>query len=254
MQKNHSKILIEEIKSNLRRYHELIEKFVDKNQLSAEQKSAIFKSLNPPLVEDIISDFEHNNNVQLPVEYKLFLTEIGNGTGSTWDDAGIGPDLGILKVTFDKRHCFIFDDIITDLENTFQFEEEYNVENWEYLYEKFTNWFDKYTSEFRNELFQLREPTNEEFEEFLAINGENPRNEYYERFEVNGVLPICGIGCGEYYFIVISGNCKGEIWIDFRDNWGGVAPVLDKNGNRQKFDAWYNEWLTLEIEELQNRL
>ncbi len=196
--------MINEIKSKLNLYNELVEIFVKKNTLSSEQREFIFKSLGPPLDHKIVDEFENLNNIKLPVEYKLFLTEVGNGTGSTWDDAGIGPELGILKVTFNNRQCFIFDDTEIDLTKPFQFTEEYNLDNRYYLSKEFTVWLDKYTNEFRNELFQLREPTNEEFKDFIKKNGENPQDKYYENFELNGVLPICGIGCGEYYFIVIT--------------------------------------------------
>lgn len=244
----------EKIKSNLKLYNELAKTFILRHSLSEEQSDFLFKSLNPPIDSKIIDEFEKSNNIQFPIEYKLFLTEIGNGTGNTWESAGMGPDMGILKVLFKNNECFIFNDTEIDLKNPFQFTEEYNLENCEDLAEKFTNWLDNYTKEFRNEVFQLREPTLEEFEGFITKNGENPRKEYYEKFELNGVLPICGIGCGEYYFIVITGKSKGEIWIDYRDNWGGISPVLDKKGNRQRFDSWYHEWLEEEIGELKNKL
>ena len=245
--------MIEKIKSSLKCYNELVEKIVEQKKLSSEQKEIIFKSLEPPIDEKIIDEFEKNNNIEFPIEYKLFLTKIGNGTGKTWDDAGIGPDCGILKITFENNQCFIMGDIEINLQIPFQYIKEYNLDNWEELADKFSNWEENYEDEFKNELSQFREPTDEEYEKFIEINGENPQNEYYKKLETNGILPICGTGCGEYYFIVITGKSKGEIWIDYRDNWGGISPVLDAEGNRQKFDTWYYDWLIKEIEQLKKR-
>lgn len=43
--------------------------------------------LFPPLAESRIAEFEASQNVKLPEDYRLFLTEIGNG--------GAGPDHGM---------------------------------------------------------------------------------------------------------------------------------------------------------------
>lgn len=246
--------MIEKIKIYLNIYQQLIEKFVEKEQLSIQQKDIIFKSLATQIDISVLSEFETLNQVEIPIEYKRFLTEIGNGTGDTWESAGIGPDLGILKVIFHKDQCLILGDILIDLQTPFPFADAYNLENWEELAEQFSQWLEKYNTEFRDKLFQRIEPTTEEFERFIQHHGENPRDQYYENFELNGILPICGIGCGEYYFLVITGPSKGEIWIDSRDLWGGIAPVLDESGSRQKFDSWYFNWLKAEVLYLQNKL
>ncbi|MFD2555156.1 hypothetical protein [Sphingobacterium tabacisoli] len=243
--------MMEEIKSNLNIYRQLIEDFTVKTQLSSDQKSLLFGSLDATIDINVLNRFESESNIEIPKEYKQFLSEVGNGTGDTWENAGIGPGLGILKVSFEDNKCFIFEDTVIDLVQPFEFTGEYNLEKWEALADQFTEWFDRYTQKFRNELLQLREPC---FEEFIKLNGENPRNEYYENFDLNGILPVAGIGCGEYYFLVVTGESRGEIWIDHRDNWGGISPLLDDQGRRYRFDTWFNDWLKEEITHLQQKI
>lgn len=113
--------MIETIKIYLNIYQQLIEKFIEKEQLSIQQKDLIFKSLATQVDIDMLSKFETLNQVEIPIEYKRFLTEIGNGTGDTWESAGIGPDLGILKVIFHKDQCLILGDILIDLQTPFPF-------------------------------------------------------------------------------------------------------------------------------------
>lgn len=92
------------------------------------------------------------------------------------------------------------------------------------------------------------QPSQEAFEKFEKKYGKNPMQTYYEELPDVGTLPICGIGCGSYYILIVTGECAGEIWIDDRDNFGGFSPYLNPEGKREKFEEWYLSWLNEELE------
>ena len=55
--------------------------------------------LNLPLSKNKIAAFEAKNNIQLPAEFKAFLTEVGNG--------GAGPYYGISKLEADQADEYL---------------------------------------------------------------------------------------------------------------------------------------------------
>ena len=52
----------------------------------------------------------------------------------------------------------------------------------------------------------------------------------------NGVLLLGADGCGEYWILVVSGQCRGEVWQLAED---GVQPCAP----RRTFVSWYKYWL-----------
>ncbi len=55
-------------------------------------------TLNAPLTDDIISDFEEKNHITLPNDYRLFLQHVGNG--------GVGPCYGLIELENTLRHIY----------------------------------------------------------------------------------------------------------------------------------------------------
>jgi hypothetical protein len=52
--------------------------------------------LGPPVTEHEVAGFEARHGIALPIEYRAFLTEIGNGGPSEW--GGAGPFWGLLPL------------------------------------------------------------------------------------------------------------------------------------------------------------
>ncbi|MCH5583800.1 SMI1/KNR4 family protein [Shimazuella sp. AN120528] len=55
--------------------------------------------VNQPIPKKEIEKFERSNNIKLPEEFRLFLTEIGNG--------GAGPYYGIIKINPDRSLFYL---------------------------------------------------------------------------------------------------------------------------------------------------
>ena len=68
--------------------------------------------------------------------------------------------------------------------------------------------------------------------------------EYEDSKWTDGMLRICHEGCGTFSNIVITGEEKGNIWIDDRANDGGIYPVNHYAGKKTTtFFEWYINWL-----------
>jgi hypothetical protein len=106
----------------------------------AQKKDAGFKIfgasshkylLNPPISQEVLNAYEAKNNIVLPIEYKQFLTEIGNG--------GAGPYYGIYKLkedAFDEylsKPCHLHP-ILTDEQwaSLTEFSEQDDIDDEEY--------------------------------------------------------------------------------------------------------------------------
>ena len=83
--------------------------------------------------------------------------------------------------------------------------------------------------------------------------------DYYNEKHVFGSIRVCHYGCAIYYFLVVSGVEKGNIWVDDRANDQGIYPLSTENNNRYNFTEWFNEWLNqslikLKINNIENKL
>lgn len=52
--------------------------------------------LNPPIPLEVVQEFERTHNVIIPLAYKLFVTQVGNG-GSSYNGSGAGPFYGLYS-------------------------------------------------------------------------------------------------------------------------------------------------------------
>jgi hypothetical protein len=172
--------------------------------------------VHPPASEAEISAFEKRFGVQLPIEYRDFLTQVGNG--------GAGPGYGIFRLGevddgFRTRRFDLKDDLVGDPSEPFPFTEE---------------WSDLTGS-----------PTDE-----LLTQNENLYWEKVEVFErryfspslVNGAIPICHLGCAIRIQLVVTGPQRGFLWRDGRSEETGLQP-LQFDGRAATFASWYGEWL-----------
>lgn len=76
-------------------------------------------------------------------------------------------------------------------------------------------------------------------DEYLDQNYPTMEDDRYTQ----GSIPICDYGCGSYFLLVISGEERGNIWMDARANDGGIYPCLGSNGKKLNFYEWYFQWL-----------
>lgn len=60
---------------------------------------------------------------------------------------------------------------------------------------------------------------------------------------VPGALYLCHYGCALRFFLVVTGQCYGEVWHDWQADGTGIYPAEDVQGNRLGFLEWYEEWL-----------
>ena len=183
--------------------------------------------LNEPISVEEFELLEQKYSCKFPEDYKKFITQIGNG--------GAGPYYGVFSIeTEDHNHGFCSWEegcLIGDLSKPFQHSQAWNAVDdfWDNLYP------DGDISEEEEE--QLHEEYEEEYEEFI--------NEvYWSKNVMQGSIPICHQGCAIRNWLVVSGPLKGTIWVDYRSEEGGIAPVLNKKKQPMTFTEWYDDWLT----------
>lgn len=151
--------------------------------------------------------YEESNGIKLPIEYRNFLKQIGNG--------GAGPYYGIEKIENGK-----FADLDSgangekiDLSKPFKFNKKWNFNN---------NPFKDENGEIRYDLRDI---------------------EYFKPDWANGLLRIANFGCGVSINLIVNGDEYGNIWVDDRCNEKGIYPFKSKISKRTQFLAWYEEWL-----------
>lgn len=92
---------------------------------------------------------------------------------------------------------------------------------------------------------------NEEIEDYTEIEEfQNLELEYFSEEHIYGSIRICHYGCAIYYFLVVSGIEKGNIWVDSRANDGGIYPLSSENKSRYNFTEWFTEWLDESLRKL----
>jgi len=61
---------------------------------------------------------------------------------------------------------------------------------------------------------------------------------------MRGALPIATEGCQDFFWLIVSGPCAGQIW---RTDDGSIDPVVDES-DVLEFRAWYERWMRSCIE------
>lgn len=164
------------------------------------------KLFNPVLSLEDINQFECENGINLPMDYKLFLSHIGNG--------GIGPGLG-LKPLFESTSDFkLRNRPRLCLNQEFPYQDKWN-ESW---IESF-DWANDY-------------PEVDVVERYMDTD------------HISGCLQISHQGHGCTYLLVTNGKEFGKTWEDDRADYGGISPVVNKNNDHVTFGEWYTDWIT----------
>ena len=161
--------------------------------------------LGPPLSPDALSECEERLGVQLPAEYRLFVTQVGHG--------GAGPYYGLFPLDDQDPED------ITDLEQIqkpFRWAQAFNPYDWEDPCLQADVWCDEGAEEGEQPQIILRVP---------------------------GALYICHYGCAIRFFLIVKGQCAGEVWRDSQADDAGLMPECSEDGRHVGFFDWYEKWL-----------
>lgn len=166
--------------------------------------------LNPPIDMKTVENFEQKHKVSLPIEYKLFVTQIGNG-GISSSNSGAGPYYGIFP--FGEEFQILFSDW-----------DAHQLASPHLFYPKMSDEF------WNDKIKKLNE----------NLDGEEVADDEYEKREAEifgGIFIIGTQGCTYYHGLVVNGEYAGRIInIDF----GHQKPKFSYETN---FLYWYEQWL-----------
>jgi hypothetical protein len=175
--------------------------------------------LNPPLPADELAAFEAKHKIALPEDYKLFITEIGNG--------GAGPFYGLFPFGHHDEGPWKIGVLVGDVGKPFPHTKAWNL----------------------GDDFWAKEP---DFSEALSDEESEQQSEkwnqllsakYWAPKVVNGAIPICHLGCLLRQWLVVHGKQRGLVWTDYRFDCEGLFPLTDKAGKQMTFTDWYLDWL-----------
>lgn len=167
-------------------------------------------TINEKLSEEQLEAFEKKHSIALPIEYRTFLRDVGNGGAGPYYGLQTLEDSLFIDLDYKRPGEFVNPSI------PFPFNEAWNME------------------------FEGNEEDDIAYEKFSE--------EYYSDKWETGVLRICNYGCGISLNLVVNGQEKGNIWVDDRGNDGGIYPdsFYGQTG-RTSFLDWYTLWLNLSL-------
>ncbi len=180
-------------------------------------------ALNPPLPEAEVQRFEHKHSIELPADFREFLTNVGNG--------GAGPFYGVCVLgLFDAAGSGDEpwqpnDGIVGVLAEPFPHSDTWNLPD---------------------ELFDAPGDlkSDEAEEKWQQAHDEKA----WAPELMNGAFPICHQGCAFRTYLVVSGPERGHVWSDGRASDEGIAPHVGANGERMTFADWYLDWLRTSLD------
>lgn len=236
------------MQESIRKIEVLLEKISKINSLDKDR--TLFNSDEPyisnqPISLNQIREIETLYEIELPEDYKVFLSLVGNGY------------FGVLPLTKSSDGDDYSKNDLNNLKNEFPLNEEWN-------YMKFDEFVERYNTsnrfvldilnldDFRNKYFRS---TKREIKFQQTIFGERKIIEddyflstlydqiYFSDKYVYGSLHLMDYGCGTNAMLVVSGKQKGKIWIDDRANRNGIYPELDDKGQGAEFYLWMDSWL-----------
>ena len=156
----------------------------------------------PPLQKNEIKEFCEKYEVNLPEEYILFLTEIGDGWKKTQNDVYSTINMNQLSESYSEGE---------NLKKEFPF-----VNGW--------IWEDEGSEEWP----QLENETEDEYEQRLIALQESAQY---------GQITLIDVEDGGSWNLIISGKCKGQIWFVCGE---GVMPCTDRFTFFEWIRKWLN--------------
>lgn len=163
-----------------------------------------FRAL-PPIASAVVAAFERRHRIQLPTDYRLFITTVLGG--------GMGPGYGLIP--FEEAASFEADLPPDTVERPFPYVVAYNP---------------------------YEDPT---LADFWAREGRGqlPEEEYARQKakEVSGTLQLSHEGCGYYHLLVVNGPARGAVWIDGTVSDAGYVPL--GVGFAEWYERWLDSLL-----------
>lgn len=180
--------------------------------------------LNPPVPEEEVARMEEKHGCRFPDEYRRFITELGNG--------GAGPAYGVLPLGMqDNMHDVgRWEDgysLVGDLSKPFPLHDTWNLPD---------DFWAQQPDPTEATAIEEEDRMNEEWEKKLEV-------QYYATDITDGAIPICHEGCALRNWLVVTGPLAGTVWRDLRADYGGIQPLLNKDGSRMGFNDWYLQWI-----------
>ncbi|KJY41985.1 cell wall assembly protein [Streptomyces sp. NRRL B-1568] len=182
-------------------------------------------ALEDPLTDDALAELEAQVGVELPDDYRNFLTVVGAG--------GAGPAYGLFPV---RR-----------VQGRWRWEGDgADLADLSMLARPFP---DHSPDPESLDALLAERPEEEDFDEIEDFD--DAIEAWDERWEAlmfapertAGAIVISHLGCAQREWLIISGTHRGTIWSDCRADDADLAPLLDGNGAPVTFARWYTDWL-----------
>jgi hypothetical protein len=179
--------------------------------------------LRPPLPGSVIEAFERQHGIEVPQDYKCFITEIGDG--------GAGPYYGVFPFgQHDDGHGYCVWEhghLVGDFSKPFPHATDWNLPD--------TFW--------DNQPDPSPDMPIEEEDRLMEAWDKELEQTYWNPSLVDGAIPICHLGCALRQWLVINGEQKGYVWSDDRVDHKGLHPVRDEAARPVTFSDWYMFWI-----------
>lgn len=187
--------------------------------------------LSPCLGKTDINSVEEKYHVQLPVDYRQFLLEVGNG--------GAGPYYGVFRLG-EQDDGWGFRPwegglLMGDPAVPFPYQDNWNLPD--------TFW----SADPQNKEWASDKDADEAYDSW----DKSLAKVYWAPAVMNGAIPICHCGCALRQWLVVTGPERGTVWQDDRADMNGVYPLRTKDGERSSFSSWYLTWLEDSIHSLE---
>ncbi|WP_203694921.1 SMI1/KNR4 family protein, partial [Catellatospora coxensis] len=184
-------------------------------------------TLAPALGDGDLADLEAWLGVELPADYRRFLTQVAAG--------GAGPDYGINTVRrIADGDGWRWHGDCGDLTDVARLGLPFLVE--------------RPFGELLDELDE-REPRPEDFTDETAFKEAtwSWQDRMWEIVAVpefsQGAIYLVDEGCNRRYWLVVSGPAAGTVWYDSSCDWADMNPVENDAGEPMGFGEWYLDWL-----------
>lgn len=184
-------------------------------------------TLAPTLGDDDLADLEAWLGVELPADYRLFLTQVGAG--------GAGPHYGIHPVARrSDGNGWQWHGELADLTDVARLDQPFLV--------------DRPYGDLLAET-DAQEPQAEDFADPAAYNEAHGEwsNRMWDIVDKPGFSQgaICLVheGCNRRYWLVVSGPARGTVWYDAACDWEDMVPEENGLGQPTTFGEWYLDWL-----------
>lgn len=164
--------------------------------------------LNPTLSEDDIRNFEEAAEVNLPADYRLYLSQIADG--------GAGPYYGLRFLQAAVEEAISYYDTVGEGDPP------------QLRLRDYFQPFPISTEAVQSYIRAVEEMEDDELQPFTLPP------------TLTGVLFLSEYGCGGYYVLVVQGEQAGTVWFFQVEEY--LKPVLS-NGKQSSFFDWFENWI-----------